>query len=70
LAADAAFAANPRARLAFFFERSPWFAAQRVGAYPVLRLDWAELQALSPPGALPAPVCAPVTIDPAYSGMH
>ena len=31
--------ANPRARLSFFFQRSPWFAAQKVGAYPVLRLD-------------------------------
>jgi hypothetical protein len=67
MAADAAFAASPRARLAFFFERSPWFAAQRVGAYPVLRLNRAELQALSPAAALSAPVCAPVTIDPAYS---
>ncbi|MBN9554570.1 MAG: peptidase M14, partial [Alphaproteobacteria bacterium] len=70
LAADAAFAASPRARLAFFFERSPWFVAQRVGAYPVLRLDRAELQALSWPAALPAPVCAPVTVDPDYSGMR
>jgi len=41
---DAAFAASPRARLEFFFERSPWYAAQHVGAYPVLRLDAAELQ--------------------------
>ena len=36
---DTAFAASPRARLAFFFQRSPWFAAQKVGAYPVLRLN-------------------------------
>lgn len=45
---DPAFAADPRARLMFFFERSPWYAAQHVGAYPVLRLDaagWAALQA-------------------------
>ncbi len=43
---DPAFAASPGARLEFFFERSPWFAAQDVGAYPVLRLDMAQLQAL------------------------
>jgi hypothetical protein len=36
---DAAFAASSQARLAFFFQRSPWFAAQKVGAYPVLRLN-------------------------------
>lgn len=36
---DATFAASPRARLAFFFERSPWYTAQKVGDYPVLRLD-------------------------------
>jgi hypothetical protein len=43
---DPAFAANPGARLMFFFERSPWYAAQQVGAYPVLRLDAREWQAL------------------------
>jgi hypothetical protein len=43
---DPAFAASPRARLAFFFERSPWYTAQKVGAYPVLRLDDAALKAL------------------------
>ena len=45
---DPAFAADSRARLAFFFERSPWYTAQHVGAYPVLRLDaaqWRHLQA-------------------------
>ena len=41
---DPTFAANPGARLEFFFERSPWYTAQRVGAYPVLRLDAAQLQ--------------------------
>jgi hypothetical protein len=35
---DPAFAGNPMARLEFFYERSPWFAANRVGAYPVGRL--------------------------------
>jgi hypothetical protein len=39
---DPAFAASPRARLDFFFQRSPWYAAQDVGAYPVLRLDTAQ----------------------------
>jgi hypothetical protein len=46
--ADPVFAASPRARLEFFFERSPWYAVQQVGAYPVLRLDQAQLQALAP----------------------
>ncbi|WP_266169544.1 M14 family metallopeptidase [Dyella subtropica] len=41
---DAAFAANPGARLEFFFERSPWYSVQAVGAYPVLRLDAATLE--------------------------
>jgi hypothetical protein len=44
---DPAFAGDSRARLAFFFERSPWYAAQDVGAYPVLRLDTAQWQSLS-----------------------
>jgi hypothetical protein len=43
LSADPAFAKDPSARLAFFYERSPWYATQRVGAYPVLRLDAVEL---------------------------
>jgi len=43
---DPAFAADSRARLMFFFERSPWYAAQDVGAYPVLRLDAAALRQL------------------------
>jgi hypothetical protein len=44
VAADPAFASSPRARLSFFFERSPWYTAQKVGAYPVLRLDRTALQ--------------------------
>ncbi|MBO9663627.1 M14 family metallopeptidase [Dokdonella sp.] len=43
LAADAAFAKSPAARLAFFYERSPWYAMQKIGAYPVVRLDAAAL---------------------------
>jgi len=43
LAADPAFAKSADARLDFFYERSPWFAAQRVGVYPVVRLDAAAL---------------------------
>jgi len=35
---DARFAASPRARLEFFYERSPWFLENRVGEYPVVRL--------------------------------
>ncbi len=38
LADDPAFAADPAARLAFFFDRSPWGRANRVGEYPVGRL--------------------------------
>ena len=44
---DPSFAANPGARLEFFFERSPWYTAQQIGAYPVLRLDAAQLQHFS-----------------------
>ncbi len=38
LEADPEFAARPEARLAFFFDRSPWGRANRVGEYPVGRL--------------------------------
>ncbi len=38
LATDKDFAADPRARLEFFYRRSPWYAVQRVGLYPVGRL--------------------------------
>jgi hypothetical protein len=44
---DPAFAASSTARLEFFFERSPWYAAQQVGAYPVLRLDASALRQLT-----------------------
>ncbi|MEO7072079.1 MAG: M14 family metallopeptidase [Rhodanobacter sp.] len=46
LQAEPAFAASARARLAFFYDRSPWYAAQDVGRYPVLRVDAAQLRAL------------------------
>jgi murein tripeptide amidase MpaA len=36
--ADPRFAASPRARLEFFYERSPWFLENHVGEYPVGRL--------------------------------
>ncbi len=35
---DPAFARNPRARLQFFYERSPYFLNQKAGIYPVGRL--------------------------------
>ena len=35
---DPSFAANPEARLAFFYDRSPWGQANRLGEYPVGRL--------------------------------
>ncbi|WP_254061352.1 M14 family metallopeptidase [Granulicella sp. L60] len=38
VASDPAFAANAYARLEFFYERTPWFGANRVGMYPVGRL--------------------------------
>jgi hypothetical protein len=39
LASDKAFAASAEQRLFFFFQRSPWYTVQQVGAYPVLRLQ-------------------------------
>ncbi len=44
---DPAFAKDSSARLSFFFQRSPWYSVQEVGAYPVLRLDAAQAAALS-----------------------
>lgn len=45
---DETFAKNPRARLNFFYERSPYYINQRVGFYPVGRvmhqLDDADLK--------------------------
>ncbi len=35
---DEKFAKSPQARLNFFYERSPYFARQRVGVYPVGRI--------------------------------
>jgi len=35
---DPHFASDPTARLEFFYDRSPWWRAQRVGEYPVGRL--------------------------------
>jgi hypothetical protein len=49
IAADPAFAKDASARLAFFYERSPWFETQRVGVYPVLRLDASGLAASRAP---------------------
>jgi hypothetical protein len=46
LAADPAFAKSPEARLAFFYGRSPWYATQGIGAYPVARLNGAALEHL------------------------
>jgi len=43
LAADPAFAKDSASRLQFFYERSPWYSTQKVGAYPVLRVDAAAL---------------------------
>jgi hypothetical protein len=35
---DPRFAGDPSARLEFFYDHSPWYAANRVGEYPVGRL--------------------------------
>jgi hypothetical protein len=35
---DPNFAGNPNARLEFFYDRSPWWVANRIGEYPVGRL--------------------------------
>ncbi|MEP6483736.1 MAG: M14 family metallopeptidase [Rudaea sp.] len=47
IATDKTFAANAEARLEFFYRRSPWFAQQKVGVYPVARLDARALAATS-----------------------
>jgi hypothetical protein len=39
VASDPVFAGSAEARLEFFYERSPWYAANRVGLYPVGRLS-------------------------------
>lgn len=39
---DPKFEASPYARLNFFYEHSPWYKANRVGEYPVLRLTSLE----------------------------
>ena len=44
LKADPVFAASPQWRLEFFFEKSPWYAAQDVGRYPVLGVDRKTLE--------------------------
>lgn len=49
LASDAAFAADPQARLRFFYERSPYFD-QAWMRYPVLRLDPQALERLTAGG--------------------
>jgi hypothetical protein len=42
---DPAFARNPDARLEFFYRRSPWYAQQNVGVYPIVKLDAAAVAA-------------------------
>jgi len=49
IAADPKFAGDPSARLAFFYDRSPWYATQAVGVYPILRLDATALNAARKP---------------------
>jgi hypothetical protein len=39
LTSDKAFADDPQARLQFFYECSPWYADQKVGMYPVARIN-------------------------------
>ena len=42
---DRVFASNPEARLEFFYRKSPWYASQNVGSYPIARLDASALAA-------------------------
>jgi hypothetical protein len=42
LRSDPSFAADPSARIDYLFDRSPWGAANRVGEYPVGRLESLE----------------------------
>jgi hypothetical protein len=60
---DPTFAASPQARLNFFFQHSPWYAVQRAGAYPVLRLDLAALDTVS---ASNASACSTPIVDADY----
>ena len=46
IANDKAFATDPEARLEFFYDRSPWYSQQRVGIYPIARLDATALATL------------------------
>jgi hypothetical protein len=39
IASDLDFSKSPDARLAFFYQRSPWYDTQHVGDYPIVRLD-------------------------------
>ena len=64
LKSNASFAANSQARLSFFFQRSPWFAAQKVGIYPVLRLYATALKAIS---SGTASACPTPKVDPEYA---
>jgi hypothetical protein len=58
LAADAAFAADPRQRLRFFYQRTPYFDTE-FSRYPVLRLDAdAARRAAGGTPALPTPAAA------------
>ena len=54
------FAKKPEARLAFFYERSPWYATQKVGVYPVLQARRGHSG--NPPD--------PMTVAPAKAGVH
>ncbi|MEO8896954.1 MAG: M14 family metallopeptidase [Rhizomicrobium sp.] len=65
---DAAFAASPQARLNFFFQRSPWYTVQRAGAYPVLRLDAAALEAMS--ASIAGKACPVPGVDSAYRSLR
>jgi hypothetical protein len=65
---DVVFAANPQARLNFFFQRSPWYSVQRAGAYPVLRLDAKMRDVLSAPVA--GRSCSIPEVDSAYRDLH
>ena len=58
---DKKFAASPYERLNFFYSRSPWYAANKVGEYPVGRLSSLDAiplapdRPMQPAGARPMP---------------
>ncbi len=60
VASDQKFAASPQERLNWFLQRSPWWD-QRIGLYPVGKVDSLGPLPLSPQSSMPAVEAAPGT---------